>query len=75
VSSKTKGPKGAGAKARRMAYRDSNRRNIHKANKLARRWKYYKVQPPKALNGLSDVLRRMIENKLANNKIERNRKE
>ena len=68
MSSKTKGPKGAGAKARRAAYRDSDRRNVHRANKLARRWKHYKVQPPKVLNGLSDELRRMVENKLAKRK-------
>ena len=53
---KTKVSKGVGRKARRATYWANNTRNINKANKLAKRWKYYKIQPPKALNGLSDDL-------------------
>lgn len=62
---KAKGPRGAGKKARRTSYWASNTRNKHKANRLARRWKHYKIQPPKALKGLSVELRRIVENKLA----------
>lgn len=52
------------AKVRRAAYWTANRRNVHKANKLARRWKYYKVQPPKALKGLTDIMRNMVISRL-----------
>ena len=61
---KIKAPKGAGKKAKRAVYRANNTRNKHKANQLAKRWKNYKIQPPKALKGLANELRRMVENKL-----------
>ena len=36
-----------------------------KAKKLARRWRHYKIQPPKALAGLSEELRSLVEKELA----------
>ncbi len=46
-------------------YRLENKRLKNKSKRLARRWKNYKIQPPKALNGIKDgELKHMIEKKL-----------
>lgn len=46
-------------------YRLEDKRTKNKAKRLARRWKNYKDQPPKALKGIRDKeLKYMIEKRL-----------
>lgn len=42
-------------KGKYAAYRSQNRREKNKIAKLKKRWKRYKIQPPKALNGILDA--------------------
>lgn len=48
-----------------LRYRDENRRLRNKVSRLARRWKNYKKQPPRALKGLTDnALRALVLKRL-----------
>lgn len=51
-------------------YQSENRRIKNKANRLVKRWKTYKTQPPKALQGLKNnkELFHMVKSKLEKNK-------
>lgn len=59
---KKKSIKGKGKYAE---YRSQKRREKNKISKLIRRWKGYKQQPPRALNGIQDLgLRERIKKAL-----------
>lgn len=52
-------------KGKYLRYRSENRKVKNKVSKLAKRWRTYKVQPPKALNGILDgQLKILIKNKI-----------
>ncbi len=60
------GRKHGRSSAKCARYKSENRRMKNKANRLVRRWKTYKKQPPKALQGLKNnkELFHMVKSKL-----------
>lgn len=47
-------------------YKSEGRRFKNKVRRLVSRWKHYKKQPPKAINGIKDnIMRNVVLSKLA----------